>query len=345
MTNRKQLIDQLNDLYENDQHETIIYTLKGLPASELDYELTGHLARAHNNLDEYDEAIALLTPLAEQAKDDAIWHFRLAYAFYYGDKENLALPLFERSFELGDELAKPFIARCKYELEMELTEDETTLLEEDGYFSDPDLYDPDLYEEEEMDAIEAHIKKRFGKFSNVFHELVSPDLHIDLVVVEPTPERNYYTIVTMGAGAFQMNVPEKYDAPRRIELLITLPPDWNLSDTNDEKWYWPLRWLKILARFPKNEDTWLGWGHTIPKGEPFADNTNLCCILLTMPYFFGEEAASCTLPNGEEVAFFQMLPLYEEEMNYKIASGTEELENLFSDDFNMVLDIDRPSVV
>ena len=36
------------------------------------------------------------------------------------------------------------------------------------------------YTEEEMNAVEEHIQQYFGKFENVFHELDSPDIHVDI---------------------------------------------------------------------------------------------------------------------------------------------------------------------
>ena len=83
----------------------------------------------------------------------------------------------------------------------------------------------------------------------------------------------------MGMGAYKMNIPDGLKEYRleRAELMVTLPSDWEVNN-NAEEWYWPLRWLKILARFPLEENTWLGWGHTIPKGESFAENTDLSGI-------------------------------------------------------------------
>ena len=205
---------------------------------------------------------------------------------------------------------------------------------------------PELYTKREQDAIGKHIAAHFGVCQNVLHELVSPDVHVDIYVVNPTPERNYYTLVTVGMGAHRMNVPKDLEPMKldRAELLVTLPPDWEISN-KDEEWYWPLRWLKILARLPSEEDTWLGYGHTVPHDVPFAANTKFCCIMLTMPYFFGAEAGTCKLPNGDAINFYQMLPLYESEMNYKLNSNAEELENMFPDDFDMVVDITRKNVV
>ena len=76
---------------------------------------------------------------------------------------------------------------------------------------DKELEAPVLYPEEEIEIIEAHIAEHYGKFDKVFHELVSADLHIDIAVVEPTEDRNYYTLVTMGMGAHRMNVPPELE--------------------------------------------------------------------------------------------------------------------------------------
>jgi len=205
---------------------------------------------------------------------------------------------------------------------------------------------PEMYTEDEMNAVGDHIAAGFGGYENVFHEIVSPDIHVDICAIDPTPERNHYTLVTMGMGAHRMNVPKeiRHNKLDRAELLITLPPDWKIRDS-DEKWYWPIRWLKILARLPGEHDTWLGYGHTVPNGEPFADNTELCGVMLTMPYFFGNEASVCKLPGGEEIRFYQVVPLYEDEMDFKIAYGAEALEDLFPEDFDLVLDINRKNVV
>lgn len=212
--------------------------------------------------------------------------------------------------------------------------------------AEEEKYAPEMYTEEEMEAVEAHIEAHFGAYPNVFHEIVSPDIHVDICVIPPSEERNHYTLVTLGMGAHRMNVPEELRENKldRAELVITLPPDWELQNTSEQRWFWPLQWLKILARLPGEHDTWLGWGHTIPAGEPFDEHTALSGMMLTMPYFFGQESAACVLPDESEVNFYQLLPLYEDEMEYKLAHGAEALENLFPEDFDMVLDLKRPSV-
>ena len=47
---------------------------------------------------------------------------------------------------------------------------------------DEDPGEPEVYTEEEMEAVEGYIEKYFGEVENVFHELVSPDIHVDICV-------------------------------------------------------------------------------------------------------------------------------------------------------------------
>ena len=190
---------------------------------------------------------------------------------------------------------------------------------------------PEVYTEEEMEAVEEHIEQYFGKFENVFHELVSPDIHVDICVVPPSEERDYCTLVTMGMGAHRMNVPKELAEYKleRAELAIALPADWKLDQESmkDEKWYWPIRLLKSLARLPIASDTWLGFGHTMDNKENFAENTKLCAAILTGPQSTEEGGEVCTLPGGEEVNFYQVIPLYEDELDYKLEHDVDALLN------------------
>ena len=200
----------------------------------------------------------------------------------------------------------------------------------DAIWSSTGSNKPEVYTEEEMSAIEEHIKNTFGEFEHVFHELVSPDIHVDICMVPPSKERSYYTLVTMGMGAHRMNVPEELAEYKleRAELAIALPPDWKLDEESlkDERWYWPIGLLKVLARLPISGDTWLGFGHTMDKQSPFAENTTLCGALLVGPQdvvWNGGEVG--TLPSGEEVNFYQIIPLYRNELKYKLEHDADAL--------------------
>lgn len=218
----------------------------------------------------------------------------------------------------------------------------------DAFWSSRKNSEPEVYSEDEMSAIEQHIKNTFGEFENVLHELDSPDIHVDICVVPPSERRNYYTLVTMGMGAHRMNVPKElaeYNL-ERAELAIALPPDWKLDKDSmqEERWYWPVGLLKVLARLPISNNTWLGFGHTMDKQSPFAEDTELCAAILTGLQDMDLDTCGevCILPGGEEVNFYQVLPLYREEMEYKLEHDADALlERLAAVSF--VVCPDRPS--
>ena len=218
----------------------------------------------------------------------------------------------------------------------------------DAFWSSRKNSEPEVYSEDEMSAIEQHIQSTFGAFDQVLHELDSPDIHVDICVVPPSERRNYYTLVTMGMGAHRMNVPEELAEYKleRAELAIALPPDWKLDKDSmqEERWYWPVGLLKVLARLPISNDTWLGFGHTMEKQSPFAEDTELCAAILTGPQDMDLDTCGevCILPGGEEVNFYQVLPLYREEMEYKLEHDADALlERLAAVSF--VVCPDRPS--
>ena len=216
-----------------------------------------------------------------------------------------------------------------------------------------------LYREKELAAVEAHITKYFGAYEQVFHEIVSNDIHCDILHIPPSPERDFITLVTLGAGAHKMNLPKQYRKSHfsfsRAEYLLTLPADWNLEGAALENIqnYWPMKALKDAARLPIWAKTWLSYTHTVSRDEknsPYAENTSLCSVLLSFPEQFGDDAGSlcATLPNGEKVAFWQLIPIYESELLFARKgndSNAEKLFELLGDIIKEPLNITRKSVV
>jgi hypothetical protein len=202
-----------------------------------------------------------------------------------------------------------------------------------------------VYSPEALAAAEAAIRAQFGPVGHVLREVISPELRADLCVVAPQPGRPWQTVVTLGMGAYPMQLPPELCAQEseRVELALMLPPEWDLAG-RDECLYWPLRWLKLLARLPAEEASWLGWGHTIPNGEPFAENTDFSAVLL----LDAQEAPPAEprrypLPGGNTLRFYRLFPLYEEELQYKLQFGTQALLRLFGDAPPLPLDLARPS--
>ena len=51
-----------------------------------------------------------------------------------------------------------------------------------------------------------------------------------------------------------MHVPPHTDVSEYAEMVLCLPPTWKVSDeestSDDEENYWPIHWMKMLARLP-----------------------------------------------------------------------------------------------
>jgi hypothetical protein len=186
-----------------------------------------------------------------------------------------------------------------------------------------------------IEAISRHVGRYVGKVEHVFHELVSDLVHVDVHLVPPQPNRDFVTLVTSGMSDRPMVLPPGCDAPDHAELLLCLPSDWPLeqADFKDEANFWPVRLLKFLARLPHAYATWLGFGHTVPNGDPpapFDASTALCCALIVPPLLFDDRFEQLAISDDKVVQFYAIVPLYREEMAFKLRNGTEELLRRFT---------------
>ena len=177
-----ELLGQLQRWHEEDQYQRIIDAIEAIPQPERGYELTCQLARAYNNLAGPEEAgpleksVSLLESIADQGQEDPLWHYRLGYALFYLDREEEALPHFQRAAELDpqDPDAAEFIRQCQ------------------KYIAAKQCC-PEVYGQEDWDTVDQHIHTYFGSSENVFHEIVSPDIHVDIYIIPPSPERMCHT--------------------------------------------------------------------------------------------------------------------------------------------------------
>jgi hypothetical protein len=197
------------------------------------------------------------------------------------------------------------------------------------------------------EVIESHIDKHFKKRGPVFHEIVSDLVHLDIELIEPTADRPYFTLITNGMSSRPMSTPKGAEQSQYAELVLSLPPDWPLTQElfANERNYWPIRWLKELARLPHKYNTWLWASHTVPNGdppEPFADNTKLCCALILFPVLVPKSFVRLEVSPGTMIHFLSFVPIYREEMDLKLHKGLDPLMSLFDKaKVNELLNINR----
>lgn len=176
------------------------------------------------------------------------------------------------------------------------------------------------------ELLQQHLDQYLGTEGKVFHEVVSETVHLDLSVHEPTEERPFYTIATMGVSDAGLNVPAGADEFRYIELLCYLPVGWNVDFQNvgDESW-WPGRLLKQLGRFVHEYRTFFAPGHTIPSPVgPYTGGSVLETALLVPP-LLDDEAFHVFEANGKSCRFLAVWPITPAECQLKLERGTGDL--------------------
>ncbi|MCW5766340.1 MAG: suppressor of fused domain protein [Phycisphaeraceae bacterium] len=186
-----------------------------------------------------------------------------------------------------------------------------------------------------IEAVTEHFERAAGPVESVLHEILSPEVHLDVHVIPPTPEHRHWTLFTTGCAQQPMNVPpEVGPAYQFAELCCLLPEAWDMQAISKdlalgggreapERWYFPIRWLKTFARLPHEYDTWIGAGHTMPNGdppEPLAPGVAFNGVALINPFPFDDDFWVLDL-GSRQVNFYTLVPLYPEEMDFKLEHG------------------------
>ncbi|BBI31199.1 suppressor of fused domain protein [Cohnella abietis] len=193
---------------------------------------------------------------------------------------------------------------------------------------------PTYGEEGWMEKIGEHMERYYGTVETVLHEIISDLIHIDVHHIKPTERHPYNVLFTTGMSYLPMNTPEGREDYRYAELMICLPPDWQISDKafkNSDN-YWPVYWLKMLARLPHEHHTWLGEGHTIPNGDPaesLSNTTAMNGIILLPPIRVSQDFHTLKIDDVHSVHFYCLVPLFGEEMKFKLNEGYDALTDNF----------------
>ena len=134
-------------------------------------------------------------------------------------------------------------------------------------------------------------------------------------------------VMTNGLSDYEMPVPEKIAGQEFLELYFCLPSYWDIEDIDNPRMNWIFHWIDRMTKHVIEKRTWFGIGHTIPCGNPavsLSDTMRQNHFFLTSPIFLEKELSP--LKVGEkEVNFLGIIPIFEDEMDYKAGKGTYKL--------------------
>lgn len=367
-TERQALLRQIQQWNDDDEFSKCIHAIEQIPLSDRDYLTTLWLGRAYSNLavlgdrnsradTEVDgnllgHAIEIFESIREHGELDPMWNARMGYAYIiYQNSVEQALHYAKQWVSLApnDENAKKLLKDCERVLE-EATELERDSRERKLLLAQESSHPPEA--DDVLGHVIQHINAYFGRYTQLIHDDSGLDHPLSIAVIPPRVEHDYYTLVTIGLSLFPMNVPEELADSKlnRAELLINLPKDWKLSEQDrlDNRWNWPIRMLLATAHFPiRDSQVWLGSRDTLGEEDatPFDEGTKLNGSILLWPGVFSDASFSCVLPDEDEVNFYQVIPLYPEELHYKLEYGSDAFLDLCPDESLEVINPQRLNVV
>jgi len=162
------------------------------------------------------------------------------------------------------------------------------------------------------------------------------------IKVAKDPSWNYYIVFTDGLSGRQQDVPEKYDAFKKLELYFCLPDYWELEQDT-----WPVDWLNKLADIPQRKSTWFGPGDTIPAGnptQPLSDRFPANHFMLVEPIKV-KDVLEDPIFKTEGIQFMGIIPILQEELDYKIRnSATVLIARLVKNNYTEQVDFFRQAV-
>ena len=197
------------------------------------------------------------------------------------------------------------------------------------------------YTENERIEIIKFIEENFGKVEEIY-EVGYGNFSLDVAQINPTKEKPYYTIITLGMGEYKMYNQNNENFSSFAELMISLPPDWNFDDKN---YTWAIDELIQLTYIPFTYFFAYEWGHLENNFEPFSSNTKLSAVTLLYPEMKKENSGLLKLEN-RNLQFYQIVPLYDEEYTFALKNGMKNLLLLdVEKKISFVIDMNREKVL
>jgi hypothetical protein len=172
-----------------------------------------------------------------------------------------------------------------------------------------------------MDSLKEVLSDKFGQQRVSDFPLLEED-HVALLQVDLEMRSPVKVLVTNGLHKYNMPVPEKLKGFENIELYFCLPSYWEL-DLNNEKFNWVYFQIQKLSKHLIEKQTWFGVGHTFSNGQPpkaLSSSMLQNHLLLTEPIML-ENYLDQIEVEGKTITFLAIVPIFSDELDYKMAKG------------------------
>lgn len=173
----------------------------------------------------------------------------------------------------------------------------------------------------EMKKFQAHCDKYFDQTDSiVLHPANKSENHIDILRYPPSEKYPFWKVVTMGACDYKMPH-EKVTLSDRNEYMMFISPSLNLTDSEEAFWYYNI--LLSVARYPRETQTVISYGHSIEWGESEED-CDMTGAFIEMPCMISDTGIlHCKLGFMKKVACLQVITLTAPEIRTLMKVGPQ----------------------
>jgi len=101
-------------------------------------------------------------------------------------------------------------------------------------------------------------------------EIVPASVPLSVRIFPPVKRKRKNTFfVTSGLMEYALNVPKGKECYCFAEYFIEMPGDWPTTDEalSQEKYFWPISWLKAIGRYPHEKETFYGEKKTVKSSQ------------------------------------------------------------------------------
>lgn len=178
-----------------------------------------------------------------------------------------------------------------------------------------------------MQNVFTELQKRFSEkeISPIANEFGN------FILISPTNKNGNKILMTADLSNFKMNVHEKHIGEEYNELYFYLPSYWDITDLENPLMNWVFIWLQKLKNHVIEKNTWFGNGHTLSTSKnlmPLSETMKQNHFILAHPLELKEDLAPIIL-SDKKIHFLSVIPIFEDEMDYKQGKGTAKLLKKF----------------
>lgn len=305
------MLNKLDELYENNEHDKIIVFVNSVDPEHRNEELTVRLARsvmdrsAENNSETIADIERILMRFVPRSSDPLLYYL-LGKCCFYSDNSLESVKYLKRAKKLAEQDG------CYSEISEEIRE-----FYEVCKFSEQQ--ENCRYGDDESENFKDIIRGIFGDIDVTTRSVNEYGLDFELLLIPANEKHDCDIYMTFGLGAYPINRDPAKDSAG-AEYMVYFPHNWDEKRRREMQ-----RYLISIAVLSVEKHINVTYGCGFSSDMPIMEGSQLNSTMLIKPMYIHSEEWQATLFTGRKIQFMQLMPIYKNELEYKLSYGNDAL--------------------